>query len=93
MIPLFTTCSKYITVFFFISQTNNKQLYIFYKKYRNCSLKTFFNVLFLQEHAKVQPGILQYGPRQGSPRFRKELAKFLSEGYGDNVDRYVHWGK
>ncbi|KAI0241584.1 Aminotran_1_2 domain-containing protein [Lamellibrachia satsuma] len=33
---------------------------------------------------------LQYGPRSGSPRFRKHLANFLSQSYGDTVDRCVH---
>lgn len=38
------------------------------------------------KNARVQSHSLQYGPRQGSPRFRTELAKFLSHGYGDNVN-------
>ena len=34
-------------------------------------------------------GCFQYGHRQGSSRFRRELAKYLSEEYKDTVDLYV----
>lgn len=33
--------------------------------------------------------VFQYGPRQGDPEFLDQLAKFLSEQYGDsNISRY-----
>ena len=31
--------------------------------------------------------LFQYGPRQGDIDFRSNLAKFLSEEYGDEVSR------
>ena len=33
--------------------------------------------------------VLQYGPRLGSTHARDSIAKFLSEGYGDEVKGYT----
>ena len=43
----------------------------------------------LQKSALLKEGTtsLQYGPKQGSPYFREQLAKFLSKGYNDSVGR------
>ena len=49
-----------------------------------------FIFLLFQTRPEGLSGIaMQYGPKLGSPIFREELAKFLSDGYGDTVKRLI----
>jgi DNA-binding transcriptional MocR family regulator len=43
------------------------------------------HVMRLATGATHDTTFLQYGPKQGSPRFRTQLAQFLSQGYKDDV--------
>ena len=50
----------------------------------------YLDIILLQKLAvggAKDTTFLQYGPKQGSPRFRESLAKFLSKGYNDDVSR------
>ena len=46
--------------------------------------------VFLQADRVEEQFTFQYGPCKGDPGFREQLANFLSQEYGDVVDRLVY---
>ena len=48
-------------------------------------LSYFF--FYMQDDKSEEQFTFQYGPPKGDPGFREQLASFLSEQYGDTVDR------
>ena len=50
-----------------------------------CSLMC--SIFYTQGDNAEEQFTFQYGPPKGGPGFREQLANFLSEEYGDTVDR------
>ena len=53
------------------------------------SFHLFVFLLFFQADRVEEQFTFQYGPCKGDPGFREQLASFLSQEYGDVVDRLV----
>ena len=47
----------------------------------------YFVIVFFQADRVEEQFTFQYGPCKGDPGFREQLANFLSQEYGDVVDR------